>query len=69
VSVFFSALDKLATFKRLITASELAELLGCNRMTVYRLVKSGYISCYRLRGSILFEPKEIAEYLHAREVR
>jgi len=67
--VYFSALEALATYKRLITASEVAKILGRHKLTIYRLAKSGHLPHFRSGTSMLFDPKAIADYLHAREVR
>ncbi len=69
MSVFFSALEKLSTFKRQITAPEVAEITGLHKLTVYRLAKSGRLQCYRIASSLRFDPAAVAEYLRTHEVR
>jgi excisionase family DNA binding protein len=67
--VYFSALEHLATYKRLISAAEVAELLGVHKLTVYRMAKAGTLRHYRSGPSFFYEPRAVAEYLHAHEVR
>ena len=69
MSVFFSALEKLSTYERQITAPEVAEITGLHRLTVYRLAKTGCIPCYRISGSLRFDPRAIADYLRSHEVQ
>jgi len=69
VPKFFNVLEKLSTFKRLITAPEVAEITDLHRLTVYRLAKDGRIPCYRISGLLRFDPAAVAEYLRAHELQ
>ncbi len=51
---------------RLLTASEVADLLRVSRMTVYRLIKEGQIKALRVGRSYRLREDDVDEYLSAR---
>ena len=68
VSTSVSILEKLSRAANALTASQVGELLSLHKLTIYRLAKSGRIPCYRIAGSLRFDPRGIADYLRAHEV-
>lgn len=51
------------TGKRFMTDAQLSERLGISRRTLQDFRDRGIIPFYRLDGKILYEEKDIAEYL------
>ena len=49
----------------LLTAKDLARLLGVSRSTIYRLARAGVIPSYRFRTLIRFDRSSVEEWLRA----
>lgn len=64
-----SILERLSKTESALTAPKLAELLSLHKLTIYRLANSGSIPCFRIGTSIRFDPRAVADYLRAHEVR
>jgi excisionase family DNA binding protein len=50
------------------TADELAEVLSVSRKHIYKLAKGGRIPCYRMGGTIRFDPEATAQWLEKRAI-
>jgi len=66
--------DKKRTVEKLLTPSELTEILGLKRSCVYRMLRSGQLPCVRVatgdrKLSLRVRPSELEKWLKAREVR
>ena len=59
--------ETLRSMKRMLTASQLAELLGFHLKYIYEIAREGYIPSYRVRGAVRFDPHEIAVWLEERK--
>jgi len=46
-----------------LTTRELSEMLSISGKTIYKMAKSGLIPCYRIRGSVRFDGKQIIDWL------
>ena len=51
------------TTLRLFRISEVAELMGCGRTTVYALLKSGELKSVKVAGCRRVHADDLAEYL------
>jgi excisionase family DNA binding protein len=58
-----SLVERLRTMDRLLTAPQLAALLGLHRLTLYTKARAGKIPSLRVGDAIRFDPVEIANYL------
>jgi excisionase family DNA binding protein len=54
------------TEARLLTVSEVANLLRVSRMTVYRLIKEGQMSALRIGRSYRLREDDVDDYLSRR---
>ena len=54
------------TEARLLTVSEVADLLRVSRMTVYRLIKDGEMSALRVGRSYRLRDDDVDDYLSRR---
>lgn len=54
--------DRLAAFERALTVREVAALFNLKQATIYKLAAENLIPCRRIRTSVRFDPKEIAEW-------
>ncbi len=54
------------TEARLLTVNEVAELLRVSRMTVYRLIKEGAMSAFRVGRSYRLREEDVHSYLNER---
>jgi len=54
------------TEARLLTVSEVADLLRVSRMTVYRLIKEGQMSALRVGRSYRLREDDVDDYLSRR---
>ena len=54
------------TEARLLTVNEVADLLRVSRMTVYRLIKTGDMSAFRVGRSYRLREEDIHSYLTER---
>ena len=59
--------ETLRSMKGMLTAPQLAELLGFHPKYVYEIAREGHIPCYRVRGAVRFDPCEIATWLQQRK--
>jgi excisionase family DNA binding protein len=57
--------DIIESYTRLLSVSELTGLLGVSDETVYRMVREGQIPYVRVRGTIKFDPKALADWLRS----
>ena len=55
--------------ERLMTVSEVAELMRVSNMTVYRLIKSGQLSALRVGKNYRIREGDMDRYLSDRSVR
>lgn len=56
---------ELARPEPLYTISELGELLGVSRATIYRLLRRGELTALRVGSRQRFTPAEVRRYLYA----
>ncbi len=49
--------------EKLYNINDISKLLGVSKITIYRLVESKKISCYRIKGCIRFSETDIRNYL------
>jgi excisionase family DNA binding protein len=61
-----STVAKLEAHKAPLTVIELAEILGKSKFTIYQWVKSNRIPHMRPGSSVMFDPKQTAEWLRER---
>jgi excisionase family DNA binding protein len=54
--------------ERLLTVSEVAQVMRVSNMTVYRLIKSGQLSAIRVGKNYRIRETELDRYLHERVV-
>lgn len=54
---------------RLLTVMEVADLMRVSNMTVYRLIKGGYLPAIRVGKNYRIRERDVERYLAAREVR
>ncbi len=54
------------TEARLLTVNEVADLLRVSRMTVYRLIKEGDMSAFRVGRSYRLREEDVHSYLNER---
>jgi excisionase family DNA binding protein len=54
------------TEARLLTATEVADLMRVSRMTVYRLIKSGEMPSLRVGKGYRFREEDVHDYLRGR---
>jgi excisionase family DNA binding protein len=47
----------------LITAKDVADILGCKHKTVYGMLKDGTIPAYKIGGSVRFKRDQVLEWL------
>jgi hypothetical protein len=55
---------RLERRRKAMTLAEFADDLNLSPKTIYELVSKDYIPCYRIAGSIRFDPVRIAVWLH-----
>jgi excisionase family DNA binding protein len=55
--------ERLRAMDRLLTAPQLAAMLGLHRLTLYTKAREGKIPSLRVGDAIRFDPVEIANYL------
>lgn len=65
------SLDQMAmpepfTEARLLTATEVADLMRVSRMTVYRMIKTGEMPSLRVGKGYRFREEDVHEYLRGR---
>jgi excisionase family DNA binding protein len=51
---------------RLLTATEVADLMRVSRMTVYRLIKTGEMPSIRVGRGYRFREEDVQDYLRGR---
>ena len=59
-------LEKLEACVGLLSATELARLLGLHRQTIYEHASSGNLPCVRIGTAVRFDPAIIARWLQKR---
>ena len=57
--------DHLARCSKLLTAKELAALLGISPKTIYNYVARNIIPHYKIAASVRFRARDIAEWLRS----
>jgi excisionase family DNA binding protein len=55
--------ERLNKRQALMTADELAELLGTSVVQVYRLAKRGDLPSFRIATCVRFDPRVVAKWL------
>ena len=60
-------IEQLRARKKAMKARELADVLGCAKITTYRLIERG-LPHYRIGGMVRFDPQAIADYLETHKV-
>lgn len=63
----FNVLRALEAFRRPLTVDEVASLLGESPDTIYRMVRSHQIPCFRPRGEWKFDPSALALWLSKKD--
>lgn len=58
--------DSLRSMKGMLTAPQLAELLGFHPKYIYEISREGHLPSYQIRGAVRFDPHEIAVWLDQR---
>jgi excisionase family DNA binding protein len=58
--------DTIEKSNHALTASELAELLSVNKLTIYRQAQAGGLPHFRLGTCVRFDPRAIAAWLRER---
>lgn len=53
----------------MLTATEVAELLGFHIKYIYEIAREGIIPSYQIRGGVRFDPRELAVWLQTRRRR
>lgn len=48
---------------KLYNTDQVAELLSVSKVTVYRLIESRKLSCYKIKGSIRVSHEDVIKYL------
>lgn len=59
--------ETLRSMKGMLTAPQLAELLGFHPKYIYEIARDGHLPSYLIRGAVRFDPKEIAIWLQQRK--
>lgn len=54
---------------RLLTVSEVADVMRVSNMTVYRLIKGGELAALRVGKNYRIRDRDVERYLSEREVR
>lgn len=60
--------ETLTTRKGLLSITELAELFGRNRQTIWRWAKAGKLPAIRVGAKIAFDPGAILKVVEARQL-
>jgi len=55
--------QRLASFKRALTAPEVAEVLGVSKVSIFKLAKQGIIPSFRIGTSVRFDPRKTADWI------
>ncbi len=58
--------ERLDSLKGMLTAAEVAELLGFHIKYIYEIAREGIIPSYQIRGGVRFDPGELAAWLRSR---
>jgi excisionase family DNA binding protein len=58
--------ERLRSKNKALTVEELADLLSVSIRTLYTEVQDNRIPFFRVRGSICFDPHQVADWLKAR---
>jgi excisionase family DNA binding protein len=53
---------------KLLSVDDLSAILGCHKITVYRLVRQGKITCRRIGALLKFSDTDIESYLESVKV-
>jgi excisionase family DNA binding protein len=61
-------LDPTGVTERLVTAAELAELLGFSPATIVDWAESGSLPCFKIGGRLRFRESEVLDWLEGRRV-
>ena len=64
-----SLASKLLARHSLMTADEVAKILGVSRLTVMRWAKRGVLPSVRFRNKVMFDPGNIARWLVSHGVK
>jgi excisionase family DNA binding protein len=58
-----SIIQQISSAKGALTAAQLAQLLSVNRITVFKMAKSGRIPSFRIGTCVRFDPATVAAWL------
>ena len=58
-----SVIEAIASFKRALTAAELANLLAVSSDQIYALARKGVLPSFRVGNAVRFDPKAVAKSL------
>ena len=58
------AIDHLQRSERLMTARELASILGISPKTIYSYAERNMIPHFKIEANVRFRGREVAEWLH-----
>jgi excisionase family DNA binding protein len=57
--------EQLRSRKHALSVNELAEILQLDPNTVRRHIRRGHIPCFKVGGTIRFDPQQVADWLEA----
>jgi len=66
-----SIVEELRQMRRMLSAKEVADLIGMNLDVLYRKCKAGNSGIpphFRFNGQVKFDPRKLADWLEAHEV-
>jgi len=55
--------ERLARYDRLLTAKELAQILGISPKTLYSYVGRRMIPCFKIESNVRFRAQDVTEWL------
>jgi len=51
--------------RKLLPASDVAEMLSLSRQHIYTMATSGELPSIKLRGAVRFDPKDVEQFIQA----
>ncbi len=61
-------IERLNKIDRPVKAARIAELLGVNKITIYKLAQRGDIPHFRVAGAVRFDTRAVARWVTANSV-
>lgn len=61
-----SVIEAIASSKRALTATELANILSVTPDAIYALARKGILPSFRIGSAVRFDPKVVAQYLQGK---